>query len=80
MAKDDLEIKVRRRPWWFWLLSLVWLAAVVLFLQTAIASGAEEEPRAAAISWALTALLVILGAVMWTRSGRRSQTEADRGQ
>ncbi len=35
---DVFTITVRKRPWWFWTLSGLWLLLEVLLLQTAVAS------------------------------------------
>ena len=70
MAEGHVTIRVRRRPWWFWLLALAWLAAEILVAQTAIASGQEGEPRAAAISWLVAAVMTAAGLRVWVRSGR----------
>lgn len=64
-------IRIRRRPWWAWLLAALWLLLVVVGAQTAVASHWESECRAAAISWTLVAALLVAGGAMWLR-GRRS--------
>ena len=67
MKDDDYTIRIRRRPWWMWLLGALWLAAEIIFLQTAIASHRESEPRAAAISWVIVIVLGIAGVLLWRR-------------
>ena len=44
-------IEIRKRPWWFWTLAVLWIPLEVLCLQTALASERESEYRAAAIGW-----------------------------
>ena len=56
-----------KRPWYEWIGWAVWLAITILFLQTAIASGAEVEPQAAMISFALVAVLLAFAIVIWGR-------------
>lgn len=67
MRDDHYTITVRKRPWWMWLLGTVWLLVVIFFLQTAIASHREYEPRAALISWVIVVVLAIAGAFVWFR-------------
>lgn len=67
---DYYTITIHKRPWWSWLLAVGWLAVELLFLQTALASHAEEEPRAAIVSWCLFGLLGLAGLVLWRRGGR----------
>jgi peptidoglycan/LPS O-acetylase OafA/YrhL len=76
MTDATLSITVRKRPWWTWLAAAAWLLVEILLVQTAIASGWEEEPRAAAISWVLAVALVIAGLAAWTRGARRARGAA----
>ena len=51
---DDKNIKrysfkVYYRPWYEWLAWAFWLCLEIFFLQNALASGQENEPRAALI-------------------------------
>ena len=67
MKDDHYTITIRKRPWWMWLLGAVWLLVLIFFLQTAIASHRESEPRAALISWVIVVVLAIAGAFVWAR-------------
>jgi hypothetical protein len=63
--KDDYQIKIRRRPWYEWLLWALWLFFLIIFLQSAVASHQEFEPRAAAVFWMMFGLLLLGGIVVW---------------
>jgi len=63
-------VRIRRRPWWAWLLAALWLLLLVAGVQTAVASGWESEYRAAAVSWVLVAALLLVGGVAWWQAGR----------
>jgi hypothetical protein len=68
--KNLYNIKIRRRPWWMWLLAALWLVVEVFFLQCALASPAEHEPRATLIFWVLFAVIAVAGALIWILRGR----------
>jgi hypothetical protein len=70
VADDYVVMKIRRRRWWVWLLAVIVLVVEVVLIQTAAASSWEHEPRAAAISWTLAALLAAVGLRLWFRSGQ----------
>jgi|Deesub1362A_J573_1020465.scaffolds.fasta_scaffold01458_8 preprotein translocase subunit Sec61beta len=53
------------RPWYEWIGWLIWLAALILFLQSALASRIELEPRAALISWIIVIVLLVFAAIVW---------------
>lgn len=63
--KDKYVIEIRKRSWLEWLGWAIWLFAEVALLQMAIASGAELEPRPAAIFWITFFVLFIAGAIVW---------------
>ena len=56
-----------KRPWYEWIGWTVWMVITVLFLQTALASRAEVEYQAAAISFGLVAVLLVFAIVIWGR-------------
>ncbi len=58
-------IKIIRRPWYEWGLIGVWFFAELMFLQAAIASREELEPRAALIYWFVFGVLLLGGFVYW---------------
>ena len=49
--KNLYILKLVRRPWYEWLLFALWLFAEIVFLQAAIESKNELEPRAAMLYW-----------------------------
>lgn len=57
--------KIVRRPWYEWLLTILWLFAEIMFLQAAIASRQELEPRAALVYWLVVIALLLGGLVYW---------------
>ena len=63
--KDFHIFKIVRRPWYEWVLTALWLFAEIIFLQAAIASRGELEPRAAMVYWLVFAVLLLSGLVYW---------------
>ena len=63
--KDTFEIKVAKRPWYAWVLWGVWLFLLIFFAQNAIASRAEFVPRATTIFWAMFAILLVGGGIVY---------------
>jgi len=70
MPREHYTISIRKRAWWAWLLTGVWMGLMALLLQTAVASRAESEGRAAAISWVLAAALALAGLLLWRRGSK----------
>lgn len=67
---DTITITIKKRPWYEWLLWLVWAFVLVFIYQNAAASGAELEPRAATILWVSFVVWLLAGGVVWfTRRG-----------
>ena len=62
---EKMTIEIKKRPWYEWLLWVVWLLAEIFTLQNAIASGAELEPRAAMLFWVIFFVLMVVGGVIW---------------
>jgi Na+/proline symporter len=62
---ETINIEIKKRPWYEWLLWALWLFAEIFLLQNAITSRAELEPRAATIFWVLFFILLIAGGVIW---------------
>jgi predicted Co/Zn/Cd cation transporter (cation efflux family) len=62
---DKYVIEIKKRSWIEWLLWAIWLFAEVSLLQMAIASGAELEPRPAAIFWVTFFVLLVAGVIVW---------------
>ena len=74
-ATDVFTITIRRRPWWFWALAVIWLLLEVVILQTAFASVRESEYRAATISWIAAAVLAGVGVFGWLRRGQAGRPD-----
>jgi hypothetical protein len=66
---DVVTITLRKRPWWFWVCTGLWLLLEILLVQTALASARESEYRAASISWIAAAILAAAGVFGWLRRG-----------
>lgn len=67
------NIRIRKRPWYAWLASALWLTAVFVFLEFGLGSVAEREPRAALIAFAVAVLILALGLIRWSFSLRKSR-------
>ncbi len=63
--QDPYQIEINKKPWYVWLFWGLWLFFVIFFGQNAIASKAEYEPRAATIFWALFAVTLISGVIVY---------------
>lgn len=62
---DKYVIEIKKRPWYEWLLWVIWFFAGLFILQNAIASSGELEPRAAMIFWITFVVLLVVGGVVW---------------
>jgi hypothetical protein len=58
-------VEIKKRPWYEWLLWVIWLFAEVSLFQMAVASGGELEPRAATIFWVIFVVLLVIAGVVW---------------
>lgn len=68
---SNIKIEVARRPWYEWLLWVIWFLAEFFLFQNAIASGQELEPKAATILWITFGVLLLAGVIVWiTRRAR----------
>ena len=63
--KQNLTIRIAKRPWYEWVLWVVWAFGLVFILQNAITSGAELEPRAATIFWVTFVVWLLGSLVVW---------------
>ena len=62
---NNYVIEVKKRPWYEWLLWVVWLFLELFLIQSAIASGHELEPRAATIFWVSFVVLLLAGGLVY---------------
>jgi hypothetical protein len=72
-AKDTCHsLKIRRKPWYTWLLRLVWLAWLIFWMEVALGSWKEVEERAAIISLGIIVFSLSAGILLWFK-GQRAQ-------
>jgi hypothetical protein len=64
MSKNFV-IEIKQRPWYEWLVGVLFLLTEVFLIQNAIASSGENEPRAAMLFWVSFFVLLIIGGVVW---------------
>jgi hypothetical protein len=66
-APDHLTLRVRKRPWYVWLLRAVWVVWIMAWLEFAIGSRQEIEPQAfsIAVRVLIVSLLLGLGLYFW---------------
>jgi hypothetical protein len=67
-----VTVSIRKRPAWYWVGAIIWLGVTLLFLNTAIGSSAELEPSAASVNYVLTAILLVIGVVIYVIERRRA--------
>ncbi len=71
-AKDSHHfLKIRKKPWYIWLLRLVWLAWIVFWAEVAWGSWKELEPRASFIALGILVFSLIVGILLWVWGYRR---------
>lgn len=62
---ENHVVKVKKRPWYEWILWGIWAVILLFILQNAVASGSELEPRATMIFWVSFAVWLLAGVVIW---------------
>lgn len=62
-----LPLRIRKRPWYIWLLRAAWVLWLLLWLEFAIGSWREHEPHAFSIAARvlIVSLLLGLGLYFW---------------
>ena len=68
---DAKFIRIRKRPWYAWIALAAWVLLVGFLIQNAVGSAQELEPRAAAILWVSTAVVLLAGIVIGVVRGRQ---------
>lgn len=63
--KKTFSIKIFHRPWYEWVIWGIWFVVEVFFLQDALASAGEYEPRANLLFWVIFAVLLVVGVIVW---------------
>jgi len=69
-------LKIRRRPWYFWLLRFVWLTWIIFWAEVAWGSWKELEPRASFIALGMLLFSLGLGIVFWFWGRNRTKKPA----
>jgi len=57
------QVVHNRRSWLVWIAWSVWLFFEIFFMQNAVASGKENEPRAATLFWIIFSILLLGGVI-----------------
>lgn len=69
MAMKDKDtyhsLKIRKKPWYVWLLRFVWLAWIIFWTEVAWGSWKELEPRAVSISLGILLISLVVGISLW---------------
>jgi len=63
--KASIELKIRKRPWFIWILRAVWLIWVLFWLEATVGSWKEMETRAFVISLIIFLVSLIAGILLW---------------
>jgi len=64
-------LKIRKRPWYIWILRLIWIAWLVFWIEVAVGSRLELEPKAFTISIIIFAISLFLGFLLWLKGLRK---------
>lgn len=75
-----MEKKWYSRPWYEWIGWGFWLLVSIIFLQSAVASRIELEPKAATLSWIIFFVLLAFAGVVWGMRIAKNMTEVERGK
>lgn len=59
--------KIRKRLWYIWILRLIWIAWLVFWIEVAVGSRLELEPKAFTISIIIFAISLFLGLLLWIK-------------
>ena len=65
MKNTYWTFKIRKQPWYGWLLRIVWLTWLVFWAEVAVGSWKETEPRAFTISLIVFLVSLFLGFLLW---------------
>ncbi len=66
-------LKIRKRPCYIWILRLIWLAWLLFWVEVAIGSGQELEPRAFNISMLIFLVSLVIGLFLWFKGIRKNR-------
>jgi len=75
MKKDNSYwiLKIRKRPFYIWILRVLWVVWLVFWLEVALGSKAELEPRAFVISMVVFLISLCAGLALWIWGIQRSR-------
>lgn len=66
-------IKIKRRPFYTWILRILWLAWLLFWLDLVVGSHQEWELKAFKISLAVLVISFVLGVILWIMGIRRAR-------
>jgi len=66
-------LKIRKRPYYIWILRLIWLAWLLFWVEVAIGSGQELEPKAFNISLVIFLVSLVIGLFLWFKGIRKNR-------
>jgi hypothetical protein len=76
-AKDMYHsLKIRKKPWYTWLFRIVWFAWIIFWIEAALGSWKELEPRAAAICLGILVFSLAIGILLWSWGRLRPKKES----
>jgi len=65
-SKKYFDFRIRKRPWYIWLMRTIWLLWLIFWLEIAIGSWREMEYHANSISLRIFIISLILGLVLYS--------------
>jgi hypothetical protein len=72
-SNNNYSVQIRKRPWWFWAIAVVWLLIVLFFLNVGAGSTAELQPQAATMGYVTAVVLFILGGAGYLFERKRAK-------
>ena len=63
--KNYINIRIRKRPWYVWLMRVIWILWLLFWLEVTIGSWKEMEYRAFYISLVILVTSFIIGLLLW---------------
>ena len=68
-------IQIQRRPWYVYVVGVLWILLMGFLVQNAIGSAAELEPRAALIFWVSAGVVLLAGVVIAFLRSRKERSD-----
>ena len=63
--ENYINIRIRKRPWYVWLIRAIWILWLLFWLEATIGSWKEVEYRAFYISLIILVISFIVGLLIW---------------